>query len=37
MQAVLPDFENHSNWNVTVEGLLILFDEYHVSPYAADP
>jgi len=37
MQVALPDFENHPNRNVTVEGLLIPFYEYHVSPYTADP
>jgi hypothetical protein len=29
--------ENYGNWNITVDGLLISFDEYQVAAYAAGP
>ncbi len=32
-----PIPENYRNWNITADGLLITFDEYHVAPYAAGP
>jgi hypothetical protein len=32
-----PDKKNYRNWNITVDGLLITFDEYQVAPYAAGP
>lgn len=32
-----PTPENYGNWNITPEGLLITFDEYHVAAYAAGP
>jgi hypothetical protein len=30
-----PTAENYSNWNITAEGLFIIFNEYQVAPYAA--
>jgi len=32
-----PLAENYQDWAVTPEGLLIIFDEYQVAPYAAGP
>jgi len=29
--------ENYTRWNVSVDGLVITFDEYQVAPYAAGP
>ena len=35
--GALPLAENYGNWNITVDGLLINFDEYQVAAYAAGP
>lgn len=32
-----PTAENYQDWNVTADGLLIVFNEYQVAPYAAGP
>ncbi len=32
-----PTADNYRNWNVTLDGLLITFDEYQVAAYAAGP
>ncbi len=32
-----PTAQNYRNWNITVDGLMITFDEYQVAPYAAGP
>ena len=32
-----PTPENYRNWNITLDGLMITFDEYQVAPYAAGP
>jgi hypothetical protein len=32
-----PQPENYRGWNLTVDGLLVTFDEYQVAPYAAGP
>jgi hypothetical protein len=29
--------QNYHNWNITVDGLMITFDEYQGAPYAAGP
>jgi hypothetical protein len=36
-EGAQPFAGNYRNWNVTADGLLITFDEYHVAPYAAGP
>lgn len=36
-EGTQPTLENYRNWNITLEGLLITFDEYQVAPYAAGP
>jgi len=37
IEGAQPDAKNYRNWNITADGLLITFDEYHVAPYAAGP
>ncbi len=32
-----PTLQNYRNWNITLDGLMITFDEYQVAPYAAGP
>jgi hypothetical protein len=32
-----PTPENYRNWNITSDGLLIIFDQYQVAPGAAGP
>jgi hypothetical protein len=32
-----PTQENYSRWDVASDGLVIIFDEYQVAPYAAGP
>jgi hypothetical protein len=32
-----PTLENYRNWNITMDGLMITFDEYQVAAYAAGP
>jgi hypothetical protein len=32
-----PIPENYQVWSITAEGLLVVFDEYQVAPYAAGP
>lgn len=32
-----PTPDNYRNWNITLDGLMITFDEYQVAPYAAGP
>lgn len=36
-QGAEPVEKNYRNWNITLDGLLITFDEYQVAPYAAGP
>jgi Protein of unknown function (DUF3298) len=36
-QGADPTADNYRNWNITVDGLLITFDEYQVAAYAAGP
>ena len=36
-QGAEPTVENYRNWNLTLEGLMITFDEYQVAPYALGP
>lgn len=36
-QYASPDPENYRVWTVTPSGLLIVFEEYQVAPYAAGP
>ncbi len=36
-QGAAPILENYRNWNLTMDGLMITFDEYQVAPYAAGP
>ena len=35
--GVDPLPENFNHWNISVDGLVITFDEYQVAPYAAGP
>jgi hypothetical protein len=35
--GVAPELENYQDWVVTPLGLLIVFEEYQVAPYAAGP
>jgi hypothetical protein len=37
LQGANPMPENYRNWNLTADGLMITFDEYQVTPYAAGP
>jgi hypothetical protein len=32
-----PSDENYQNWNLTLDGLLITFDDYQVAPHVAGP
>jgi len=32
-----PTSENYTVWNISVDGLVIVFNEYQVAPYAAGP
>jgi hypothetical protein len=36
-QGAEPTPDNYRNWNITLSGLMITFDEYQVAPYAAGP
>jgi hypothetical protein len=36
-QYASPEPENYSVWSLTPQGLLIIFEEYQVAPYAAGP
>jgi hypothetical protein len=36
-QGAEPTPDNYRNWNITLSGLLITFDEYQVAPYVAGP
>ncbi len=36
-QGADPKPENYQNWNITPDGLAIIFSEYQVAPYAAGP
>ncbi|MCZ2121538.1 MAG: RsiV family protein [Anaerolineales bacterium] len=37
LQGAEPTPDNYRNWNISVEGLVVTFDEYQVAPYAAGP
>lgn len=36
-QGAEPLEENYRNWNITLDGIMITFDEYQVAPYAVGP
>jgi hypothetical protein len=35
--SALPTPENYAAWSITPKGLLVIFEEYQVAPYAAGP
>lgn len=37
LNGTQPTLQNFRNWNITMDGLMITFDEYQVAPYAAGP
>ncbi len=37
MDGAAPEPENYQVWALTYDGLLVVFDEYQVAPYAAGP
>jgi hypothetical protein len=36
-EGLSPTPENYRNWNITAEGLMVTFNAYQVTPYAAGP
>lgn len=36
-RGAAPELENYRLWTITPDGLLIIFEEYQVGPYAAGP